>query len=84
MKKYHVFLETHIGIENLSSEQLEAFEYIIGSLNETLEPMYGCTICYDCDGDTGLFDPETGELNARVADKNITVNGFEIHVFEKD
>ena len=72
MKKYHVFLKNHIGIENLSSEQLEAFEYIIGSLNETLEPMYGCTICYDCDSDDQL------------ADKNITVNGFEIHVFETD
>ena len=49
--KHHVFLESRISLENLSSKQLEDFEFIIGTLNETLKSMYGCTICYDCEDD---------------------------------
>ena len=70
--KHHVFLESRIGLENLSSKQLEDFEFIIGNLNETLESMYGCTIFYDCDSDS------------ESADKNITVSGFLIQVFEEN
>jgi hypothetical protein len=70
--KQHVFLESRIGLENLSSKQLEDFEFIIGTLNETLESMYGCTIFYDTDSDDQL------------ADKNINVSGFLIQVLEDD
>ena len=49
--KHHVFLESRISLENLSFKQLEDFEFIIGTLNETLKSMYGCAICYDCEDD---------------------------------
>ena len=52
---HHVFLDEDIGVmlsndfedyEKLSYVA-DDFEYLIGNLNQVLEKMYGCQICYD-------------------------------------
>ena len=77
MNKYHIHLESRIGLDKLSEEQLEDVEFLIGSLNEHLEPMYGCRIFYDKN-----FHPDSGEEMEESENDN-TVNGFDIICMEE-
>ena len=77
MSKYHIHLESRIGLDKLSEEQLEDVEFLIGSLNEHLEPMYGCRIFYDKN-----FHPDSGEEMEESENDN-TVNGFDIICMRK-
>ena len=42
----NAFLHESIGVA-VSNEDADDFELLIGSLNDVLEKMYSCRICYD-------------------------------------
>jgi len=63
---YHVWLHEEQGIE-VSNDQLDDWDCLIGDINHQLEKMYGCTIVYDLEEKTN---------------KTI-INGFAIFVAEE-
>ena len=67
------FLKDRVNLV-LGKEQLEAFEEMIGALNEVLEVVYGCQISYD-----------TTDVPDLVADV-VRVNGLQVstHMGGKD
>tara|TARA_R100000329_G_C7560401_1_gene198216 strand:+ start:110 stop:352 length:243 start_codon:yes stop_codon:yes gene_type:complete len=77
MEKHHTFLESRIGLENLSWKQLEDIEFLVGSLNEHLESL-GCRIFYDKN-----IDQSTQEEIKESANNNI-VNGFAVLIVEDE
>tara|TARA_R100000808_G_scaffold25073_1_gene61340 strand:- start:31531 stop:31776 length:246 start_codon:yes stop_codon:yes gene_type:complete len=78
MEKHHTFLESRIGLENLSWKQLEDIEFLVGSLNEHLESLFGCRIFYDKN-----IDQSTQEEIKESANNNI-VNGFAVLIVEDE
>ena len=75
--KYNIHLESRIGMDKLSSKQLEDIEFVIGSLNEHLESVFGCRIFYDTN-----IHPDSGEEMEESENDN-TVNGFDIICMEE-
>tara|TARA_R100000458_G_C8123312_1_gene141278 strand:- start:64 stop:312 length:249 start_codon:yes stop_codon:yes gene_type:complete len=73
--KHHVFLKDKIGITVDTDVGQPDFEFLIGSLNETLRSMYGCSIGYDQTDHKGGTELSNGLT---------TFNGFAIFVLEED
>ena len=72
--KTHVWLHDETGV-TVENDQRDNFEALIGDLNDTLEEMYGCRICYDiADKDSQHFSEKGKTL----------FDGFAIFVVEDE
>ena len=90
---YHVWLHSDIGISVSTNNQglqdhdnnctipsgADDFELLIGSLNEVLEEMYGCQICYD-----KAEKPSEHLSNLVIPEGKTLFDGFAIFVVEDE
>lgn len=76
--KTHVWLDDDTGV-TVEDNQKDNFEALIGDLNDTLEEMYGCRICYD------IADKDSQHFSGKKISKGKTLfDGFAIFVVEDE
>ena len=74
-RKHDVVLKSNIGVTVDIDGAETNFKLLIGTLNETLRSMYGCSIGYDQTDHKGGTELSNGLT---------TFNGFAIFVLEED
>ena len=76
--KTPVWLDDETGV-TVEDNQRDNFEALIGDLNDTLEEMYGCRICYD------IADKDSQHFSGKKISKGKTLfDGFAIFVVEAE
>jgi len=76
--KTHVWLHDETGV-TVENDQRDNFEALIGDLNDTLEGMYGCRICYDI-----AYKDSHHSSEKKIPKGKTLFDGFAIFVVEDE